>query len=181
MLGMDYSIRIPASEERIIELEERAVKKEQLTRVEDYVFKPEGIELKDFHPEKVCVRLRRFLEGDKEASLEKITTTLTELGYTDEKEKLGEGEVNDLLKRARELGYEKWGEFATVSVQYSLNLGGEKVQVLLQELRGVGRFLKIEAGTQDGLNKALEVLQAGEEEKIEKNAAVLLGEKLGLI
>lgn len=178
---MDYSIRVSASDERVAVLEEKALEKEQLTRIKDYVFKPLGVELKDFHPDEVCVRLREFLEGENAATLVKIVTTKTEAGYTDEKEKLGEGKVDELLKKAEELGYEEWGRFATVSIQYTLDLGGEKVQVLLQDLEGIGKYLKVEAATQDGLRKAMEILKANEGEKIEKNAAVLLGEKLGLI
>jgi len=178
---MDYSIRVPANEERISILKTKALDEEMLTKIKDYVFKPKGVKLSDFHPNDVCVRLREFLEGGNLASLAKITTTHTEAGYTDEKEKLGEGKVDELLAKAEELGYEKWGEFATVSVQYSLDLEGEKVQVLSQELGVVGTFLKIEAETQEGLKKTLELLEAGEGERIEKNAAVLLGEKLGLI
>ena len=79
------------------------------------------------------------------------------------------------------MGYEKWGEILTHSVEYNLDLDGQDVQVLLQEMTSLGTMLKIESETAEGLNMALELLEAGESEKIEKNAGVLLAEKLGLV
>jgi adenylate cyclase class IV len=175
--NMDYSIRIPATKERARILNTKAVSKRMLSRIKDYVFKPRGTSLADFHPDTVCVRLREFLEGDKQATLVKIVTTQTDAGYTDTKEEFGEGSVEELVKNAEKLGYEKWGEIATVSTEYDLGYA----QVLSQELSTVGTFLKIESDTQDGLTRTLKLLKASEGEKIVKNAAVLLGEKLGLI
>jgi len=178
---MDYSIRIPATTDRSKILETKAVEKIPLSRIKDYLFKPQGTSLKDFHPGHICIRLREFLEGDRPASLAKITTTQTDSGYTDQKEKLGEGSVTDLIKAAESLGYEKWGEFSTVSTQYTLQFDDSSVQVLSQELSSIGTFLKIESETQAGLDAALKLLNISASEAISKNAAVLLAEHLSLI
>lgn len=178
---MDYSIRIPSTTERIALLESRCAKKTPLSALKDILFKPSGVTLKEFDPAKVAVRLREFSGEDKPSTLVKIAFTKTQTGYTDSTEELGRGETGALIGRARELGYEKWGEVSRVSTEYLLDFNGEAVNIFVQELDPIGTFIKIETKTQESLDKALELLSATASEKIEKNAAVLLAEKLNLL
>lgn len=178
---MDYSIRVPVTRKRKKILEEKVVSKKKLSRIKDYLFKPAGIDLKVFHPDKKWIRLREFVEGDFPSTLIKGEVIKTPSGYMDKKDKLGKGKTKDLFEKASKLGYEKWGEVATTSTEYRLDIGGVTAEVLSQDISPIGTFLKIESETQKGLDRALELLKVKESEKIEKNAAVLLGEKLGLI
>jgi len=175
----DFSIRIPATDERIQVLEERCGTGIELPRITDIMYRPTNQSLEEFPPDKVCVRLRAFTDSDRPATLVKISTITTETGYTDQKEKLAEGEVEELIKQAQNRGYEEWGRMSTISVQYDFTLpDGTVISILYQKIDPVGEFLKIESPTQEGLRQALVFLSASEEEKIEKNAAVLLAEKL---
>lgn len=177
---MDYSIRIPSTPERIALLERQCAKRIPLSTIKDILFKPSGVSLKEFNPAKVAIRLREFAD-ERPSTLTKITTTKTQTRYTDSKEALGSGETKVLLRRARELGYEKWGEISNVNTGYLLNFDGEVVKVFVQELAPIGTFIKIETETREGLDRVLALLSATPDERIEKNAAVLLAEKLNLL
>ena len=175
---MDYSLRIPATEKRIKILEEKSTSKKLLPKIKDILFKPKEVPLTNFNPNNICIRLREFTDEHKPSTLLKLTFTKTKTGYTDEREDLGLGITKGLLQKAKDLGYEKWGQVSTQSVEYDL---GNNIQVLSQELKPVGTILKIESKTQSGLDKAMKLLSVHESEKIEKNAAVLLAEKLKLM
>lgn len=178
---MDYSIRIPTTKERFEILESKEVTKRKLPKIKDYLFKPKGVKLSDFHPDKYAVRLREFTDEYKPSTLQKFNFIKADLGYTDEREDLGVGQTAILLKKAEQLGYEKWGVISTRSIEYTFNTNGDNVHVLYQELIPIGNFLQIESENQEGLNEIMKMLSVNESEKIEKNAATLLGEKLDLI
>ncbi len=177
----DFSIRVPTSEKRLAVLEQRCVAKRDLTPIMDIMFKPKGVDLADFHPGKTCVRLREFPAEEKPSTLVALKTVKAESGYSDERQKLGEGETKELVSRAEAMGYEEWGRMKTKSTQFDLEFGENSAQVLSQQIDPVGGFLKIESPNQPGLREALELLSASEGEKISKNAAVLLAEKMGLV
>ncbi len=177
----DFSIRIPTTPDRIRLLKEKSVRSKSLSRIRDIMFKPSGIDLKDYSPDKVCVRLREFMEEDIPSTLVKLTTTKISDGYTDEKEKLGKGETENLIAKAKKLGFEKWGEMSTVSTEYLLDFNGLKISVLSQEITPVGRYLKIESPSPNGLKKPLKLLGAKQNERIQENAAVLLAKKQNLL
>jgi adenylate cyclase class IV len=174
---MDYSIRIPATDDRTELLKKAASSDRELSKVKDILFKPLGEKLSGFNPNNVYVRLRIFEDDTQPATLIKVKTSKTDIGYTDEKEELGIGSEEELFKKAEELGYEKWGEILTHSGEFTL----PDSKCLLQNITPVGAFIKIESPTQEGLKKTLETLNADTDEKIEKNAAVLLAEYLNLI
>ncbi len=178
---MDYSIRIPATEERLKILDEKNVSKKSLSKIKDILLKPINTSLKDFHPDNVAVRIREFVEEDKPATFIKMTFTKTDSGYTDQKEDYGNGTVEELLQKAKQMEYEKWGELETESIEYILNLNNQKVTVLCQNISPLGIFLKIESENQEALDQTLNLLNAQPDDKIEKNAAILLAEKLKLI
>ncbi|MBU0569350.1 hypothetical protein KKB40_01035 [Patescibacteria group bacterium] len=148
-----------------------------LPRVKDYMFKPTGVELVNFPPNENCVRLREFVDGEKPSSLIKITVIRNKDGYSDKKKKLKDGKTQELQIEAKKMGFEGWGVFMNTSFEYDLKFA----QVLLEKLTPTGKFLKIESETQEGLKKTLALLGAKKEERISKNAAVLLAEKLKLI
>lgn len=177
---MDYSVRIPATKRRIKILEEKCVSKKKLTPIKDYLFKPTGVDLNKFHPNKVCVRLREFPEDNIASTLDKIISLKKGVGYSDEKESLGKGKTSKLLDGFAEK-YEKWGELKTTSTQYLMRINGEKVKIFQQNLFPIGRFLKIEAESETALQHTLKLLKVKKTEIIKKNAAVLLAEKLKLI
>ena len=178
---MDYSIRIPATEERLKILDEKSISKKSLSKIKDILLKPTSIPLNDFHPDNVAVRIREFIEENKPATFIKMTFTKTASGYTDQKEDYGNGTVEKLLQKAKQMGYEKWGELETQSTEYELNLNNQKVTVLCQNILPLGIFLKIESENQNTLDQALNLLNAKPDDRIEKNAAILLAEKLKLI
>ena len=70
---------------------------------------------------------------------------------------------------------------SVISFEYKLEVGEETVIILSQKIDPVGEFLKIESPSVEALNKVLKDLKVEDSEKIERNAAVLLAEKLGLI
>lgn len=177
----DFSVRIPTTSVRIQLLKEKSVKSKSLSRIRDIMFKPSGADLKDYSPDKVCVRLREFMEEDMPSTLVKITTTKISNGYTDEKEKLGKGKTENLIAKAKRLGFEKWGEMSTVSTEYLLNFDGLMVSALSQKITPVGRYLKIESPNPNGLKKTLKLLGAKQSERIQENAAVLLAKKQNLL
>lgn len=182
MSTQDYSIRIPASPERIQLLEGKTTERKLLPRIKDFMFRPKGTKLSNYRPDEICVRLREFVGEEKPSTLVKITTTKTPPGYTDEKEKLGEGSTPELLTKAEQLGYEKWGEMSTTSTEYLIKFSdGSTTSVLSQEIKPVGTYLKIESPTEEGLKRALDMLSATKNERIAKNAAFLLAEKSKLI
>lgn len=182
MSNKDFSIRIPATPKRIQLLEKKSSEKRVLSRIRDVMFKPIGRKLTSYHPNKACIRLREFLEEELPSTLVEIKTVKAKIGYGDKKRKFGKGKTSGLMAKAEKLGYEQWGEMFTVSTEYKLDFDNNlRATVLFQEITPVGKYLKIESLTQKGLEKALALLSATGEEKIERNAAVLLAEKLGFV
>jgi adenylate cyclase class IV len=167
---MDYSIRIPATPGRLEILEVKSLSQTPLPQLVDYLYKPVDKKLSDFPPDKICIRLRKFLNSNKPCTLEIIKTTKTESGYTDEKEKLGQGKFEDLQRLAKNHNYEQWGSLKTQSIEYKL----ENSTVLMQNLSPIGQYLKIESDTDEGLRNTLKLLHAKKTEGIRKNAASLL-------
>lgn len=172
---MDYSVRVKAEEGNKIRLDSDNLGKRMLPRIKDSLFKPKGVELKDFNPGIVCIRLRVFEDG--RASLIKLRTINVGLGYSDEREDLGKGEEVELLKIAEEKGWEKWGELENSSTEYTK----EGYRVLIQEVQPLGSYLKIEAESEEKLAEAIKWLGIDKSGLIEKNAAALLAEKMGLV
>ena len=137
------------------------------------------MDLNQYHPNKICLRLREFSDGH--ASLIEIQTVKAVTGYSDEKKTFGEGNLADLERIAKEMNFEKWGEMSVNSTEYTMSNNGSTTIALVQNIIPVGEFIKIESPTAKAINNFLKELNVSEEEKIERNAAVLLGEHLGLI
>lgn len=167
---MDYSIRIPATPGRINRLEEMAKSIKPLPQLIDHLYKPVDKSLTEFSPDQICIRMRVFVNSSKPSTLEIIKTTKSETGYTDTKEILGQGNAEDLIRLAKNNNYEKWGEITTQSIEYQLDYAN----ILFQNLSPIGQYLKIESPTEQGLTKAMKLLQARKTEGIRTNAAVLL-------
>jgi len=178
---MDFSIRIPATDERISFLEKYCTSKKELPQIKDYLYKPIGVSLADFNPENVCVRIREFIDEAKPSTFIKLTIVKQEVGYSDEREEYGTGIPGELFEKAKEMNFEKWGEFSTHTFEFQISTGNNHCSVLLQDLDQIGKYLKIEAPDQETLVKTLALLKANESERIEKNAGVLLAEKMELI
>ena len=166
----DISIRIPNTNERMKYVEDNFAAAQLLMGMKDTMYKPVGIDLKEYHPNNICLRLRQFDDG--KSTLVELKTIKTETGYTDEKRKV---DLEELAK------YEVWGKMAVISFEYIIEVGEETVTILSQKIDPVGEFLKIESPSVEALNQILKELKVEDSEKIERNAAVLLGEKLGLI
>lgn len=175
----DISIRIQSNQKRVEYLEKNFVSKKQLTKIHDWMFKPVGVDLNKYYPDKVCFRLREF--ENEVATLVEIETIKTDIGYQDKKKIVGEGEVDELKKKAELLGYEIWGEMNVNSIEYKISIDEMKVTVLSQKIDPIGEFIKIESESDKALIKLMKIFEVSKEEKIERNAAVLLGEKLNLI
>lgn len=175
----DISIRILSKPERIEYLENNSAAKRELPKIHDWMFKPMGITLDEYHPNRICLRLREF--EDKTATLVELETIKADIGYQDKRKIFGEGESNDLKEKASNMGYEVWGEMLVSSVEYKILVDSEEVVVLRQTIDPIGEFLKIETGSEKALVELLGIFGVLDEEKIERNSAVLLGEKLGLI
>ncbi len=175
----DISVRIPITDSRQKYLEDNYVSLQNLPGLKDTMYKPVGVDLKNYHPNNVCLRLRQF--SDTSASLTEIKTIKTNVGYADEKTINLSGTPDEMQQKAIEMGYEKWGKMSVISSEYKIKIEDETITVLSQTVDPVGIFLKIESPSQKSLNKLLIILQVKDNEKIEHNAAVLLGEKLGLI
>lgn len=177
---MDYSIRLPSTSERREILESKCDGKKQLLKLKDTMLKPVGVSLRDFDIKRMCVRLREFIEEDKDSTLVRLVTVETAEGYTDEREDLGKGSKDELLKVAKSLGLEAYGEIEINSTEYDFNFGGW-VKVLFQELKPMGKFIKVETESEEGMKEMKRLLKATDEEIIKRNSAVLLAEKLCLI
>lgn len=173
-----FSIRIPVTDERVRILDRTKTEKEVLTVVKDHLFKPKGQKLVEFNPKEICVCLREDLMESGRSDLTEIKTPKAQIGYYSDKRLIAEGIVTDLFRKAEELGYEKWGELTTSSEEY---IFPNRVTVLWQMINPVGNFVKVESFTLSGFEEIMRLLSAGEEEKIEENAAVLLAEQMGLI
>ncbi|MFC1649527.1 hypothetical protein ACFL2C_02310 [Patescibacteria group bacterium] len=171
---MDYSARTPVTHDRLEILKSKA-KRVDHTKIIDTVFKPVGIALKDFPPDRVWVRLRKFFGTNKPSSLIKVTVQKGEYDYT--KEILGEGSDDEMIQKAKELGYEKWGVINLISEDYKLG----STKIYYQKLSHIGEFIKIDSDTKENLDEVLKTLGVKKDEIITKNAAVLLTEKLKLI
>jgi len=143
------------------------------------MFKPFGANLKTYHPDNVCLRLRTIV--DQPSTLVELRTIKTNTGYSDEKKLFGQGSPEGLKQKARELGYEPWGEMTVNSTEYKLNINNNLITVLFQKITPIGEFLKIESPSVDALNQILKILTVSDTEKIARNSAVLLAEKMGLI
>lgn len=149
-----------------------------LPKLIDYLFKPMDKNLKDFHPQTLCIRLREFTNENKPSKLEIITTTLnSQGGYTDSKELLAQGTTPELLKIAKGNNYESWGELQTQSTEFKI----AQSKILFQNLNPIGQFLKLESPTEEDILKLIKLLGFNKNAKIEKNAATLLANHLKLI
>ena len=166
----EISIRIPNTDERIKYVEDNFVAAQLLMGIKDTMYKPIGVSLAEYHPNNICLRLREFDDG--KSTLVELKTIKTETGYTDEKRTV---DPEELTK------YEVWGKMTVISFEYKIEVGEEIVTILSQKIDPVGEFLKIESPSVAALNKILKDLKVEDSQKIERNAAVLLGEKLGLI
>jgi len=175
----DFSVRIPATPGRLNILETNCVEKKNLPPIKDFLFKPKTTDLKNYSPENICLRLREF--PDKLSSLTEISTIKTEIGYSDFKKNLGIGKTSELINKAKQKDFEKWGELDTSSTEYKIQIDNENITVLLQEINPVGKFLKVEAPSQEALKKAVLFLSATRKDIISQNAAFLLAKKMGLI
>jgi hypothetical protein len=175
----DYSIRIPVNNYRLQFLEKNGTNKQILSGITDIMYKPVGVDMRKYHPNKTCLRLRQSF--GKESTLVEITTIKTGTGYTDDKKVFGEGATADLKKMAGEMGYEPWGEMTVSSTEYTLPIGKNLVSCLYQEIKPVGKFIKIEAPSSSAISNTIKAFKVTNKEIIERNAAVLLAEKMGLI
>jgi hypothetical protein len=162
---MDYVTRVKLTGEIEEFLDNASAEKRELSRIKDCFFKPKNKDLREFNPNKVIVRQRAF--DDKE-TLIKINVIDGKQGYTDKKEQVESLE-----------GFEKWGEFESSATEYILEIGGERVKALKENFP-FGRFVKIEASSEDILQKAVNYLKIDEEDLIKKNSAALLAEHLEL-
>ena len=99
-------------------------------------------------------KIRSFIDG--------------KLGYTDRKEQVESLE-----------GFEKWGELESSATEYKLEIGDERVKVLKENFP-FGKFIKVEAISEDSLQKALDYFKIDEKDLIKKNSAALLAEYLKL-
>jgi hypothetical protein len=175
----DISIRIPYTDSREKYLEDNYVSLQLLPGFKDIMYKPVGVDLKAYHPNDVCLRLRQF--SDTSASLTEIKTIKNKTGYTDEKTFHISGTPNDMRQKAIEMGYEEWGNMSVISFEYKLEIDDEVVTVLSQSIDPIDYFYKIESPSEKSLDKLLKILQVKDSEKIQHNAAVMLAEKFGLI
>ena len=166
----DFSIRVPNTDERMRYVQDNFVGAQLLMGMKDTMYKPIGLILKEYNPNNICLRLRLFDDG--KSTLVELKTIKTETGYTDEKRTVNPEELTK---------YEVWGKMSVISFEYKLEVGEETVIILSQKIDPVGEFLKIESPSVEALNKVLKDLKVEDSEKIERNAAVLLAEKLGLI
>lgn len=175
----DISVRIPITDKREKYIEDNYISLTNLPGLQDTMFKPIGVDLKKYHPNNICLRLRQF--SDTSASLTEIKTIKTDVGYADEKIFHTSGTPQEMHQKATDMGYEEWGKMTVFSYEYKLEIDSDIVTVLSQALDPIGWFFKIESPSEKSLNKILAILEVSDDEKIERNAAVLLGEKLGLI
>ncbi len=163
---MDFVVRYPHSAELENRIESAAEEKTEFSEIKDQFYRPEGVELSDFSPRKVIVRKRKF--PDRE-TLVRIDIIQKSLGYTDNKR-----EVENLE------GYEKWGEFTSTAMEYRMEIEGEKVAVLAEEL-SFGKYVKLEAPSLKALKNLIEEFGFEENHAIEKNSAELLADEMNLI
>jgi len=175
----DYSIRIPVNNYRLQFLEKNGTNKQLLSGITDTMYKPVGVNLGEYPPDKTCLRLRQSF--GKESTLVEITTLKRGTRYTDEKNIFGEGNTADLKKIATKMGYEPWGEMTVSSTEYTVAIGKNLVSCLYQEIKPVGKFIKIEAPSSFALGNVIKAFKVTNSEKIERNAAMLLAEKMNLI
>lgn len=181
MTKRDYSVRIPTTQERLEILEAEDPSPTDLPPIQDMMFKPKGVDMTEYHPGEIAVRLREFVDSDKDSTLMELKTILTDDGYTDKRKIFGEGRAELLISKAQEMGYEEWGRMQTRSKMYDLDVEGAFAKVLYQQIGSVGSYLKLESPTQAGLAATLELLSVSEEKRIRKNATVLLAEQMRLI
>jgi len=175
----DVSVRIPVNNYRILYLEKNAINKVILSGVSDTMYKPVGADLKNYHPKIICLRLREIF--GKPSSLTEIKTAHEEVGYSDQKNIFAEGSTEELQAKALEMEYEVWGKMQVSSIEFTLKIGKNIVSVLLQEIKPIGKYLKIEAPNTEALRNCLKALRVEKREIINNNAAVLLAEKMGLV
>ena len=163
---MDFVVRVNYSSELEQRIESKAESRQELSEIEDEFFKPEGVELSAFSPRDVIVRRRTFPEKE---TLVKINIIQKPLGYTDTKE-----EVDGLED------YEKWGQFNSYAVEYTLRIEGEEITVLSERF-DFGKFIKIESPSLGMLESVLQELKLEKDRLIEKNSAELLAEDIDKI
>lgn len=161
----DFVIRSPYTAELEDHIQSEAKQKQELSEIHDRFYKPEGVPLEEFSPRDVIVRKRTF--PDRE-TLVKIDIIQEPVGYTDTKE-----EVESLD------GYEQWGEFASSAIEYTLRIEDTDFSVLIEHF-SFGKYIKIEAPSEQMLDILIEELGLEGEEIIEKNSAELLAEDIGI-
>lgn len=176
---MDISVRIPKNSFRIQYLEDNCVEKKQLSDLKDIMFKPVGVDLSNYNPSEICLRLRKF--SDLSSSLTEIRSIKKKTGYSDERKLYGKGDFKSLKTIAANMGYEIWGEMLVNSTEYMMRINGELVSAFCQKIIPIGEFIKIETSDMRTINLLLNSLKVSDDERIEKNSAVLLAERMGLI
>ena len=162
----DYVTRIKPTKQLLKLIKKKKVSKRKLDKITDIFYRPVGVPLAEFSPEKIIVRKRIF---PRRVEICKLEIKKDIAGYATKKTML-----EDLD------GYEEWGRFTGKGKQYIIEIGEEEVMVL-RELFSFGEYIKIEAPSVDTLKKTFELLGVNKGDRIEKNSAVLLAESEGLI
>lgn len=162
----DYVLRIKLTKKILGLIEKNSFDKEELPKITDFFYKPKGVPLKDFNPNRISVRERRFPDR---TTLNKLETIKTSVGYSTKKSKI------DNLEK-----YELWGKFTCHSILYKIKVGSDVVDIL-HESFSFGEHIKIEAKTLEVLNKTLKFFKVKKEDTIEKSSVVLLAEDMGLL
>ena len=164
--SMDYVIRIKLTNKIEEILTKSAIQKKELSPITDFFYKPKDMALKQFNPNQVIVRLRKF--SDRE-TITKIKIIKAEIGYTDKKEQL-----NDLEN------YEQWGQFTASSIRYQIKLNEQTINVLKENFP-FGKFIKIEAPSEQLLRNAIDFFEVEPKDIIQKNSTALFAESMRLI
>lgn len=174
----DYSIRFPATQERLEKIGTWAKTKKLLPRITDLMYKPKGKKLAQYNPKLICMRLRVF--EDQSATLVELRVIKKEVGYTDQRTDYGNGTKEELEVKLDTMGYEFWGGMETTSWEYVIEVNDQQVMVLYQENKPVGNLIKIEAPSYESLVETMKVLKIKDGEKIERNMVALLAETLNM-
>ena len=166
-----WNLRIKRDSALIEWLRKNKKKKRQLTTIEDRYFKPLGVSLNRFHPQKRSLRIRLF---SKKAQLAFLPFVYKERTYSHGRYVFFEGFLKEAGNIVSELGFEEWGRQKIKSSEYSVNYKNKRLIILDEFLNGKNRYFKIEAFEEKVIIDFLKKFKIPKRKFIRKNMIWLL-------
>lgn len=176
----ELTIKVKITPSILAFIKKQAVSTKQLTPLACSYWKPKGVALKEFSPNKKVIRLRS--SNANTAWIDELDFFSRDGSYTHGRVRLFEGSVSESEAYLQKKNYEKWGEIRLRSIEHQLRLpSSAEVNALEEVLNGKKTLVKFEAKSKQEVEEIKNQLQLSPQDLILKNRAELFAEEKGLI